>query len=71
MVATGVSGARVSVRRLHNSHPDGSTRDLTNKAGAATAGVTSPSHRAVSPNDCHAIFVGVLFRLMGRDTAYW
>jgi hypothetical protein len=43
--------------RIHN--PDGSTRDLTNKAGAANTGVTTPSHTAenVSPNDCHAIFV--------------
>jgi hypothetical protein len=43
--------------RIHN--PDGSTRDITNKAGAASAGPVTVSHTAenVSATDCRAIFV--------------
>jgi len=43
--------------RLHN--PDGSTRDINNKAGAAFAGVITVSHTAenVGEADCKALFV--------------
>jgi hypothetical protein len=43
--------------RLHN--PDGTTRDITNKAGTASAGRTTTSHTAenISATDCQAIFV--------------
>jgi hypothetical protein len=43
--------------RIHN--PDGTTRDISNKAGAATSGLVSASHTAenIGPADCHSIFV--------------
>ncbi|MBV8745259.1 MAG: hypothetical protein JO134_09490 [Xanthobacteraceae bacterium] len=43
--------------RIHN--PDGTTRDINNKAGTAFTGIVTPSHTAenVSPTDCHGIFV--------------
>ena len=43
--------------RIHN--PDGTTRDLSNKAGTAFTGIVTASHTAenVSPTDCHGIFV--------------
>ena len=43
--------------RIHN--PDGSTRDLPAKAGAATPGPITASHTAenVSGADCHGILV--------------
>jgi hypothetical protein len=43
--------------RVHN--PDGSTRDINNKAGAASPGPITASHTAenVSATDCRAILV--------------
>jgi hypothetical protein len=43
--------------RLHN--PDGTTRDISNKAGTAITGVVTASHTAenIGPADCHSIFV--------------
>jgi len=43
--------------RIHN--PDGSTRDLPGKAGAANAGAVTASHTAenVGAADCHGILV--------------
>lgn len=43
--------------RVHN--PDGTTRDLTNKAGVATPGPITSSHWAENrgESDCRAIFV--------------
>jgi hypothetical protein len=39
--------------------PDGKTRDITNKAGSATAVPITPSHTAenVCQSDCQAVFV--------------
>jgi hypothetical protein len=39
--------------------PDGTTRDITNKAGTASAVPATPSHTAenVGPSDCQVIFV--------------
>ena len=43
--------------RIHN--PDGSTRDINNKAGAATPGAITASHTAenMSATDCRGILV--------------
>jgi hypothetical protein len=43
--------------RIHN--PDGSTRDLSGKAGTATPGPITASHTGenIGAADCHAIFV--------------
>lgn len=43
--------------RLHN--PDGTTRDISNKAGTAMTGRTTASHTAenISETDCRAVFV--------------
>lgn len=43
--------------RIHN--PDGSTRELNNKSGTASAGPITASHRAenVGASDCRAILV--------------
>jgi hypothetical protein len=43
--------------RLHN--PDGTTRDISNKAGTAISGIVTTSHTAenMGPADCHSIFV--------------
>ena len=43
--------------RVHN--PDGSTRDINSKAGAAFAGPITTSHTAENTGtaDCHALFV--------------
>ena len=43
--------------RIHN--PDGTMRDISNKAGAATTGIVTTSHTAenIGPADCHSIFV--------------
>ena len=45
------------VIRIHN--PDGTTRDVKNKAGAASAAPITPSHFAenIGGSDCQAIFV--------------
>ena len=43
--------------RIHN--PDGTTRDITNKAGTGFTGIVTASHTAenIGPSDCHGIFV--------------
>ena len=43
--------------RIHN--PDGTMRDISNKAGAPFSGIVTASHTAenIGPADCHAIFV--------------
>jgi hypothetical protein len=43
--------------RVHN--PDGTTRELKNKAGVATAGPITSSHTAenISETDCRSVFV--------------
>ncbi len=45
------------VIRLHA--PDGTTRDFTNKAGAAQAAPITPSHTAenIGPGECRLLFV--------------
>ena len=37
--------------------PDGTTRDITNKAGSATEVPITRSHINIGPADCHVVFV--------------